>query len=496
MRRLLHVPAAVLAPGAARARRHHRRRRGSARAAVSDQDRHRSAHRHRPARGPRHGWRCSFSRFSSPAFASEYLQTWTMQLTGQRIMFDLRMAIYGHLQRLDLRFYDRNPVGRLMTRVTSDVDVLNDLFTSGVVTDLRRRVHARRHHGRHALDELAAGAGRVLRAAADRRSSRSGSGGTSASRTASCAGCIARINAFLQENITGMSTVQLFRREALNFDRFDEIDRAAPRREHRVDLLLRGVLSGDRGRGRARLGADHLVRRRRRAARHADARRARRVPAVLAAVLPADQRHVGEVQRAAGGDGVVGAHLQAARRARRHRAARRAPVARPAPARRATSSFDHVWFAYNGERLRAARRAASRSARPARRHRRRDRLRQDDAHQPAAAVLRRAARADHRRRRGHPRARSRRTCAACSASCCRTCTCSPARSPTTSGSGNTDIDDDRRDARGRGRARRRVHRAAARRLSDARSPSAARRCRSGRSSCCRSRARWRSTRAC
>src|SRR4051812_15082181 len=68
------------------------------------------------------------------AFASEYIQTWTLQLTGQRIMFDLRVAIYGHLQRLDLKYYDRNPVGRLMTRVTSDVDVLNDLFTSGVVT--------------------------------------------------------------------------------------------------------------------------------------------------------------------------------------------------------------------------------------------------------------------------------------------------------------------------------------------------------------------------
>src|SRR5207248_7848614 len=68
------------------------------------------------------------------AFAAEYVQTWSMQFTGQRIMFDLRMAIYGHLQRLDLRYYDRNPVGRLMTRVTSDVDVLNDLFTSGVVT--------------------------------------------------------------------------------------------------------------------------------------------------------------------------------------------------------------------------------------------------------------------------------------------------------------------------------------------------------------------------
>src|SRR5262249_13020520 len=68
------------------------------------------------------------------AFAAEYMQTWTMQMTGQRIMFDMRMAIYTHLQRLDLRYYDRNPVGRLITRVTSDVDVLNDLFTSGVVT--------------------------------------------------------------------------------------------------------------------------------------------------------------------------------------------------------------------------------------------------------------------------------------------------------------------------------------------------------------------------
>ena len=68
------------------------------------------------------------------AFASEYAQTWIVQSIGQRIMFDMRMQIYSHLQRLDIRFYDRNPVGRLMTRVTSDVDVLNDLFTSGVIT--------------------------------------------------------------------------------------------------------------------------------------------------------------------------------------------------------------------------------------------------------------------------------------------------------------------------------------------------------------------------
>ena len=67
-------------------------------------------------------------------FALEFLQTTTLQMTGQRIMYDLRMQIYAHLQRLDVQFFDRNPVGRLMTRVTTDVDALNELFTSGVVS--------------------------------------------------------------------------------------------------------------------------------------------------------------------------------------------------------------------------------------------------------------------------------------------------------------------------------------------------------------------------
>ena len=53
---------------------------------------------------------------------------------GQRVMYDLRMEIFGHLQRLSVTYFDRNPVGRLMTRVTSDVETLNELFSSGVVT--------------------------------------------------------------------------------------------------------------------------------------------------------------------------------------------------------------------------------------------------------------------------------------------------------------------------------------------------------------------------
>src|SRR5215510_14546345 len=157
-------------------------------------------------------------------FAAEYVQTWTMQLTGQRIMFDLRMAVYGHLQRLDLRYYDRNPVGRLMTRVTSDVDVLNDLFTSGVVTvfgDVFALAGIMAMmlwmNWRLALVAFAVLPLIGLVTQWFRRNVRES--------YRVVRGWIARINAFLQENITGMTTVQLFRREALNFERFDEIDR-------------------------------------------------------------------------------------------------------------------------------------------------------------------------------------------------------------------------------------------------------------------------------
>src|SRR3984893_9138340 len=158
------------------------------------------------------------------ALVADSLQWWTVQVSGEQLMFDLRMELYAHLQRLDLKYYDRNPVGRLMTRVTSDVDVINDLFTAGVVTifsDLFTLL------GIMVILlvmnwQLALVAFTVLPLIAlvtqwfrnnVRESYRV------------VRGWIARINAFLQENITGMATVQLFRREALNFDRFDEIDR-------------------------------------------------------------------------------------------------------------------------------------------------------------------------------------------------------------------------------------------------------------------------------
>src|SRR5574337_2187690 len=66
-------------------------------------------------------------------FLSQYAQSYTMQYTGQRAMHDLRTQLFTHLQRQDLAFFDRNPVGRLMTRVINDVETLNELFGSGVV---------------------------------------------------------------------------------------------------------------------------------------------------------------------------------------------------------------------------------------------------------------------------------------------------------------------------------------------------------------------------
>src|SRR5881394_1613664 len=67
-------------------------------------------------------------------FAAEFIQGLTLQRTGQRIMFDMRMEIFTHLQGMSPSFYDRNPVGRLITRVITDVDVLNDLFSAGIVS--------------------------------------------------------------------------------------------------------------------------------------------------------------------------------------------------------------------------------------------------------------------------------------------------------------------------------------------------------------------------
>jgi ATP-binding cassette, subfamily B, multidrug efflux pump len=159
------------------------------------------------------------------SFGLEFLQTWTLLMTGQRIMFDMRLQIYRHLQGLDVQFYDRNPVGRLMTRVTTDVDVLNELFTAGVVSIfgdvfmlLGITIVLFVMDWRLALVALSVLPLIVVVTQWFRRNARE-----SYRRVRTW---IARINAFLQEHITGMSTVQLFRQERRTYARFDEINRA------------------------------------------------------------------------------------------------------------------------------------------------------------------------------------------------------------------------------------------------------------------------------
>lgn len=169
------------------------------------------------------------------SFALEYLQTWTLQITGQRIMFDMRMQIYRHLQEIDVQYYDRNPVGRLMTRVTTDVDVLNELFTAGVVSVFGDIFLLIGIMGALAWMDwrLAAIAFTVLPLIVlvtqwFRKNVRE--------TYRAVRLWIARINAYLQEHITGMSTVQLFRREQKAFEGFDAVN--AGHRDANIDSIF------------------------------------------------------------------------------------------------------------------------------------------------------------------------------------------------------------------------------------------------------------------
>ena len=156
-------------------------------------------------------------------FAVLYAQGYVMQLMGQRIMADLRRQIFGHLQRLPVAFFDRSPVGRLVTRVTTDVDALNELFTAGLVSIFGDVVLLAGIVGvlfwlnwRLALVTfailpflLALTLWFKVRARQSFREVRVR---------------IARINAFLQEHIGGMQVVQLFGREQRAFDDFSAIN--------------------------------------------------------------------------------------------------------------------------------------------------------------------------------------------------------------------------------------------------------------------------------
>lgn len=168
------------------------------------------------------------------SFLAEFVQTTTLQMLGQRIMYDMRREVYDHLQRLDLAYYDRNPVGRLMTRVTSDVDAINDLFTSGVVSVFGDVLSLLgiiailvSLDWRLALLTFCVLPLILMVTQWFRRNVRESYREV---RT-----WVSRLNAFLQENLTGMSTVQLFRREDQAFAEFDRVNS-----EHR-DANLRSI---------------------------------------------------------------------------------------------------------------------------------------------------------------------------------------------------------------------------------------------------------------
>ena len=157
-------------------------------------------------------------------FLFGYLEEYRMQMIGQHVMHDLRKTLFSHLQRLDVQFFDKNPVGRLMTRVMGDVQVLNELFASGVITIFANLLNIfgivvamllinwKLALVTFTVMPIIFGATFVYqiysrRAFREQRKQ------------------LARINAFLQENIVGMTTMKLFAQERRSHLRFNERNR-------------------------------------------------------------------------------------------------------------------------------------------------------------------------------------------------------------------------------------------------------------------------------
>jgi len=158
-------------------------------------------------------------------FVLTYVQTWLTSLLGQRVMRDIRMEIFEHLQRLSVAFFDRNPAGRLITRVTSDVETLNELFTAGVVSGLGDlftlvaiSVAMLIMDWRLALASFAVIPFVVMVSGLFRKGVRE--------TYRDIRVRLARINSFLQERLTGMRIVQMFVQEKREAQRFDELNRS------------------------------------------------------------------------------------------------------------------------------------------------------------------------------------------------------------------------------------------------------------------------------
>ena len=156
-------------------------------------------------------------------FTLEFIQTYLMQWTGQKVMFDLRSQIFRHLQHMHVGFFDKNPVGRLVTRVTTDVDALNEMFTAGVVSifedvfvlagiiAIMMKMNWKLALITFAVLPVIVYATKIFRDKVRDSYRRI--------RTA-----IARINAYLQEAVSGMLVLQLFNREKRAFNKFSDIN--------------------------------------------------------------------------------------------------------------------------------------------------------------------------------------------------------------------------------------------------------------------------------
>jgi ATP-binding cassette subfamily B multidrug efflux pump len=278
-------------------------------------------------------------------FVTEFFQTVLMQWTGQLAMFDLRKQLMAHLQGLDLAFYDRNPVGRLVTRVTTDVDVLNDLFASGLVTILGDllvlgfiiaimfRLSPLLTGILMAAMPVVVGATLVFRRSV-----------TQSYRRIRVA--IAKINAYLQEHVSGIVVLQLFNRERRSAREFERINRAHmdayknaitaygwfyPVVEFTSMLALAAILTygGLRiERGRLSLG-------------------------ILAAFLQYGLRFFRPIQDLSEKYNILQGAMASSERIFKLLDTEATILAprepRPAPAAIAAIEFDHVWFAYQGD---------------------------------------------------------------------------------------------------------------------------------------------------
>jgi ATP-binding cassette subfamily B protein len=156
-------------------------------------------------------------------FTLEFIQTYLMQWTGQKVMFDLRKQIFRHLQHIHVGFFDKNPVGRLVTRVTTDVDALNEMFTAGVVSifedvfvlagiiGIMMMMNWKLALITFAVLPLIAYATMIFRDKV-----------RDSYRRIRIA--IARINSYMQEAVSGMLVLQLFNREKRAFNKFSDIN--------------------------------------------------------------------------------------------------------------------------------------------------------------------------------------------------------------------------------------------------------------------------------